>query len=146
MVARSSHSHIQGHGNENYRRITSRSIGTPASLLTVTGNTEKIATDIHKNAHWQHMRTTRNGPSNLLGKVLCCVLFSMLLCVLLRVLSGSKGVMVVIFPPLAVHVLSVSKGLPSWTTMTTQNTSKAINSTPSIVRTTPCNVQMGFGS
>ena len=68
MVARSSHSHIQGHGNENYRRITSRSIGTPASLLTVTGNTEKIATDIHKNAHWQDMRTTRNGPSNLLGK------------------------------------------------------------------------------
>ena len=68
MVARSSHSHIQGHGNENYRRITSRSIVTPASLLTVTGNTEKIATDIHKNAHWQHMRTTRNGPSNLLGK------------------------------------------------------------------------------
>ena len=68
MIREQPHSHIQDHGHENYRRITSRSIGTPASLLTVIGNTEKIATDIHKNAHWQHMRTTRNGPSNLLGK------------------------------------------------------------------------------
>ena len=69
MIREQSHSHIQDHGNENYRRITSRSIGTPALLLTVTGNTEKIATDIHKNAHWQHMRTIRTRPSNLLGKV-----------------------------------------------------------------------------
>ena len=53
MIREQPHSHIQDHGNENYRRITSRSIGTPASLLTVTGNTEKIATDIHKNAHLQ---------------------------------------------------------------------------------------------
>ena len=69
MIREQPHSHIQDHGHENYRRITSRSIGTPASLLTVTGNTEKIATDIHKNAHWQHMRTIRTRPSNLLGKV-----------------------------------------------------------------------------
>ena len=48
MICEQSHSHIQDHGHENYRRITSRSIGTPASLLTVTGNTEKIATDIHE--------------------------------------------------------------------------------------------------
>jgi hypothetical protein len=69
MVARSSHLHIQDHRNKNNKRITSRTIGTPASLLTMTGDTEKVVTNIHKNAQWQHMRTTRTRPSNLLGKV-----------------------------------------------------------------------------
>ena len=66
---RSSHSSSKNHGNKDNKRIASRPIGTPASLLTMTGDIEKVVTNIHKNAQWQHMLTTRTRLSNLLGKV-----------------------------------------------------------------------------
>ena len=66
MVA-SQHIAIQGHRHKDIKKIRRGSLGHSRLLRTATGDIETVA-DTHKNTSWKDMRTTRNGPSNLLGK------------------------------------------------------------------------------